>query len=185
MALAAPKVAGRTDVWGTRTQLTETPVLTWWLGTTSSTCPSRTTSAQTTSRRRRSTPSSWTPCPSCSPEPACQAFYPQGPWSTLWAKLPSSSPTTSSPYLRTKRPTRRTSSGVNTILFRATKVCRAHVTSARCVQLLCRQSFPMNEWSFPQALHSPEWSKPKTYPDMATWFNGGSGCRFESLMIAS
>ena len=39
--------------------------------------------------------------------------------------------------------------------------------------------------NFAQAIHSPEWSKPKTYPDMATWFNGGSGCRFESLMIAS
>ena len=39
--------------------------------------------------------------------------------------------------------------------------------------------------NFAQAIHSPEWKKPKTYPDMATWFNGGSGCRFESLMIAS
>ena len=183
MVLVATKVVGKTDVWGTHTQLTETPVLTLWPGTTSSTCPSKTTSAPTTSRRRRSTRSNWTPCPSCFPEPACQASYLQDPWSTLWAKLPSSSPTTSSPCWQTRTPTRRTSNGVNTILFRATKVCQVHVTFARWLQLHC--FWPDELYSFAQAVHSPEWSKPKTYPDMATWFNGGSGCRFESLMIAS
>lgn len=53
---------------------------------------------------------------------------------------------------------------------------QAHFTWRKHFSVQSHQSVP-SPCDLCQALHSTEWSKPKTYPDMATWFNSGSGCR--------